>query len=90
MVFRVHIHSNDEPNVQDMDNDDNFEKQVDCKEEDTTRSNESGDIKKSSKKSHSDDEARTSKSLGHTTKKNQLKMDLIKYGLVNHEEWNFC
>jgi hypothetical protein len=52
MVSRVHTHSNDEPDVQDMHNDDNsenqeeVEKQVDCKEEDTMRSNESRDIKK--------------------------------------------
>jgi len=58
-----------------MDNDDNFEsqeedaKRVDCKEEDTTRSNEFGDIKKSSKKSQSNGEAGTSRSLGYTIKK---------------------
>jgi hypothetical protein len=27
MVFRVHIHSNDEPNLQDIDINDNFEDQ---------------------------------------------------------------
>ncbi len=68
-----------------MDNDDNFESQegdaerVDCKEEDTTRSNEFGDIKKSSKKSQSNGEAGTSRSLG-PLKKDQLEMDIIKYG----------
>jgi len=62
-----------------MDNDDNFEsqeedaKRVDYKEEDTMRSNESGDIKKSSKKSKSDSEAGTSRSLGHTIKKRPTK-----------------
>ncbi len=74
MVPRVHIHSNNEPDLQDMNNDDNSknqerdEKQVDCKKEDTTRSNEFGVIRKSSKKSQSNGEVGTSRSLGDTVK----------------------
>jgi hypothetical protein len=62
-----------------MNNDDNFEnqeedeKQVDCKEEDTMRSNESRDVRKSSKKSQSDDEVGTSRSSSHTAKKRSTR-----------------
>jgi hypothetical protein len=42
---------------------------VDCEEKDTARSNDSGDITKSSKRSYLGGEARMSRNLGHILKK---------------------
>ncbi len=57
MVSRVPIHSNDESNLKDTNINNNTDDQeddvehVDCKEEDTARSNGYGDTKKSLKRS---------------------------------------
>ncbi len=57
MAFGVPIHSDNESNLEDIDIDNNIDDQdddvehVDCKEEDTMRGNDYGDIRKSSKRS---------------------------------------
>lgn len=74
MVFGLLAHSNNEHNLKDIYTDDNLEDQEDDNEhvdyeEDTAKGNDSRDIRKLSKRSQSSSEVRTSRSLGHTTKK---------------------
>ncbi len=75
MAFGVPFHSNNESNLEDINIDNNIDDQdddvehVDCKDEDTVRGNDYGDTRKSSKRFQLGGEARTSRSLSHTLKK---------------------